>query len=86
MRVVRSVRTRQLPLARLSDRYGLGEDGIIFLMLDGQTEVVCGRVMGLTELSKIFEAGRDTIESAASNKYDQTTRVPYEVLTVTIKI
>jgi Protein of unknown function (DUF1488) len=83
-----------MPLTRLSDRYGLGEDGISFLMLDGPTEVVCevsrealirlGTRMGLTELSKIFEAGRDTIERAASNKYDQTTRVPYEVLTVTI--
>jgi hypothetical protein len=91
-RVASSARTRQMPLTRLSDRYGLGDHSISFLMLDGPTEVVCeissetltrlGRVMGLTDLSKIFETSRDRIERAASDKYDQMTRVLYEVLTV----
>jgi hypothetical protein len=39
-----------------------------------------------TAFTEIFETGRDRIERAASNKYDQTTRIPYEVLTVTSKI
>jgi Protein of unknown function (DUF1488) len=82
-----------MTLTRLSDQYGFGEDSVSFVMLDGPREVVCeiscetltrlGRVMGLTEPSKIFETSRDRIERAASDKYDQTTRVPYEVLTVT---
>jgi hypothetical protein len=83
-----------MPLTRLTNRYGLGDDSVTFMMLDGPSEVVCeissetltrlGRAMGLTELSIIFETGRDRIERAASDKYYQTTRVPYEVLTVTI--
>jgi hypothetical protein len=64
-------------------------------MLDGPMKVVCeisretltrlGRVMGLTELSRIFETGREAIERAASDKYDRTTRVRYEVLILTIE-
>jgi hypothetical protein len=44
-----------------------------------------GRTICLTEPTKIFETGRDAIERAASDKYDRTARVPYEVLTVTIE-
>jgi hypothetical protein len=64
-------------------------------MRDGPTEVVCridldalsqfDRTIGLTEPTEIFETARDRIERAASNKYDQTTRVPYEILAVTIE-
>jgi hypothetical protein len=84
-----------MSLTRLSDRYRLGEDSTSFMMLDGPTEVVCEigretlarlcRGTGLTELSKIFERYRDTMERAASGKYARTTRVLYEVLTVTIE-
>jgi hypothetical protein len=84
-----------MPLTRAQERYTLREDGIHFLMHDGPAEVVCridlaalslfGRTIGLTEPTEIFETGRDRIERAASHKYDQTTRVPYEVLTITIK-
>jgi hypothetical protein len=42
-----------------------------------------GRAMGLTDLSKIFDTGRNSCKRAASDKYDQTIRVRYEVLTVT---
>jgi hypothetical protein len=38
---------------------------------------------GLSEAIEIFETGRDTIERAASNKYDPTSRRPFEVVTVT---
>jgi hypothetical protein len=68
-------------------------DGIHFLMQDGPTVVVCritvealfqlGRTVSLTEPTEIFETGRDAIERAASNKYDRTSRRPYEVLTIT---
>jgi Protein of unknown function (DUF1488) len=70
-----------------------GDDGINFLMYDGPMEVICriglealsefGRTMGLSEMTEIFETGRAAIERAASNKYDRTTRRPYEVVTVT---
>jgi hypothetical protein len=83
-----------MPLTRAQERYTLREDGIHFLMHDGPAEVVCridldaltqfGTTTGLTEPTEIFETSRDRIEHAASHKYDQTTRVPYEVLTVTI--
>jgi hypothetical protein len=66
-------------------------DGIGFLMQDGPTEVVCritidalsqfGRTIGFTEPADVFETGRDAIERAASNKYDRTSRRPYEVVT-----
>jgi hypothetical protein len=62
-------------------------------MQDGPIEVVCritvealtqlGETLGLSEPYEIFEAGRDAIERAASNKYDRTNRRPYEVLTIT---
>jgi hypothetical protein len=83
-----------MPLTGAPDNYALRVDGIYFLMRDGQFEVICridlqtlsqfGRTIDLTGPTEIFETGRDRIERAASNKYDQTTRVPYEVLTVTI--
>jgi Protein of unknown function (DUF1488) len=82
-----------MPLTRASERYTLREDGINFLMQDGPIEVVCqivlealsqlGRAIGLTEPIDIFETGRDAIERAASDKYDRTTRRPYEVVTIT---
>ena len=43
-----------------------------------------GRTIGLTEPTQIFETGRAAIERAASDKYDRTSRGPYEVVTVTI--
>jgi Protein of unknown function (DUF1488) len=82
-----------MPLKRASETYTLREDGIYFLMQDGPEEVVCqiilealsklGRTTGLIGPTEIFETGRDTIERAASNKYDRTRRGPYEVVTVT---
>jgi hypothetical protein len=84
-----------MPLTGAPGKYTVRRDGIYFLMLDGRLEVICridlqtlsqfGRTIGLAGPTEIFETGRDRIERAASNKYDQTTRVPYEVLTVTIK-
>jgi hypothetical protein len=83
-----------MPLTGAPGKYTVGRDGIYFLMRDGQFEVICridlqtlskfGGMIGLTGQTEIFETGRDRIERAASNKYDQTPRVPYEVLTVTI--
>jgi hypothetical protein len=71
----------------------LREDGIYFLMRDGPEEVVCqitlealsklGRTTGLMGPTEIFETGRGIIERAAGNKYDRTSRRPYEVVTVT---
>jgi len=62
-------------------------------MQDGPTEVVCrinldalsefGRTIGLSEPTEIFETGRAAIERAASEKYDRTSRRPYEVVTIT---
>jgi Protein of unknown function (DUF1488) len=83
-----------MPLTGTPGKYMVDVDGIYFLMRDGQFEVICridlqtlsqfGTMIGLTGQTDIFETGRDRIECAASNKYDQTPRVPYEVLTVTI--
>ena len=83
-----------MPLTGARSNYAVRADGIYFLMRDGQFEVICridlqtlsqfGRTIDLAGPTEIFETGRDRIERAASNKYDQTTRVPYEVLTVTI--
>jgi hypothetical protein len=93
MRIAGSARTRGMPLTRANERYTLRDDGIHFLMQDGREEVVCritvealsqlGRTLALTELPELFETSRDTIERAASDKYDQTSRRPYEVVTVT---
>jgi hypothetical protein len=84
-----------MPLTGAPDNYTLRADGIYFLMRDGQFEVICridlqtlsqfGRTIGLSGPTEIFETGKGPIERAASNKYDQTTRVPYELLTITIK-
>jgi Protein of unknown function (DUF1488) len=84
-----------MPLTGAARKYTVRRDGIYFLMRDGRLEVICridlqtlsqfGRTIDLTEPTEIFETARDRIEHAASRKYDQTTRVPYEVLTVTIK-
>ena len=86
-------RTEWMPLTRASETYTPREDGIYFLMQDGPEEVVCqitlealsklGRTTGLTGPTEIFETRRDTIERVAGNKYDRTSRRPYEVLTVT---
>jgi Protein of unknown function (DUF1488) len=82
-----------MPLTRASETYTLREDGIYFSMQDGPEEVVCqitlealstlGRPTGLIGPTGIFETGRDTIERAAGNKYDRTSRRFYEVVTVT---
>jgi hypothetical protein len=78
---------------RAIERHTLREDGIYFLMRDGPEEVVCqitlealsklGRTTGVIGPTEIFETGRHTIERAAGNKYDRTSRRPYEVVTVT---
>jgi len=62
-------------------------------MRDGPFEVICqieletlsrlGNTRGLSEAIEIFERDRATIERAASNKYDQTSRQDYEILVVT---
>jgi Protein of unknown function (DUF1488) len=78
---------------RADERYTVRQDGIIFLMLDGPMEVVCeitlealsqlGTTIGSTEPTDVFVTGRDAIERAASDKYDRTSRRPYEIITVT---
>ena len=92
MRIASSTRMRWMLLTRADDRYTSRLDGVNFLMHDGQIEVVCridletlsqfGRTIGLSETIEIFETSRATIERAASNKYDRTSRHPYEVATV----
>jgi hypothetical protein len=62
-------------------------------MRDGPTEVVCEITIeaypnsaeraGLTEPTEIFEATRNAIERIASDKYDRTSREPYEAVTIT---
>ena len=89
----RGGRMQWMPLTRARDNYTLRADGIYFLMQEGQSEVICridlstlsqfGSTIGLSETTEIFETGRATIEGAASNKYDRTSRHPYEVVTVT---
>jgi hypothetical protein len=79
---------------RSVEGYTVREDSIYFLMQDGSTGVVCeitletlsqlGRVSGLTEPTEIFKTTRDAIERAVSDKYDRTSRKPYEVVTITI--
>jgi hypothetical protein len=81
-----------MPLTRANDRYTSDVQGVNFLMQDGPAEIICrisletlsrlGRMTGLTEPIEIFENSRETIERAASNKYDRTSRLPYEVMTV----
>jgi hypothetical protein len=93
MRIASSARKRSMPLTRARDRYTSHVDAIHFLMQDGPTEVVCrinldalsefGRTIGLSEPTEIFETGRAAIERAASEKYDRTSRRPYEVVTIT---
>jgi len=78
---------------RADERYTVREDGIYFLMQDGPMEVVCeitlealsqlGRTIGLTEPTDVFVSGRAAIEHAASEKYDRTSRRPYEIVTIT---
>jgi hypothetical protein len=61
-------------------------------MQDGPEEVVCritlealsklGRTTGIIGPTEIFETCRDAVERAAGNKYDRTSRHPYEVVTV----
>jgi hypothetical protein len=79
---------------RSVERYTVREDGIYFLMQDGPTGVVCeitfealyqlGRASGVTEPTEIFKTTRDAIERVASDKYDRTSRKPYEVVTINI--
>jgi Protein of unknown function (DUF1488) len=81
-----------MPLRRAIERYTVRKDGIYFLMQDGPEEVVCqitldalsklGRTTGLIGPTEIFETARETIERAASNKYDRTSRRSYEVVIV----
>ena len=83
-----------MALTRARDNYTLSVDGVRFLMHDGPAEVICqisletlsqfGSTLGLSEASEIFESGRATIERAASDRYDRTSRRDYEVVTVTI--
>jgi hypothetical protein len=40
-------------------------------------------MMPLSDALLIFAAYRETIERAASEKFDRTTRVDYEILTIT---
>ena len=82
-----------MSLTRAQERYTSSLDGIHFLMQHGPIEVVCriavealsqlGQTLGLSEPNEIFETGKDAIERAASNKYDRTSRRPYEVLIIT---
>jgi Protein of unknown function (DUF1488) len=86
-------RTERMPLRRAIERYMLREDGIYFLMQDGPEEVVCritlealsklDKTTGIIGPTEIFESGRHTIERAAGNKYDRTSRHAYEVVTIT---
>jgi hypothetical protein len=41
------------------------------------------RASGLTEPTGIFETTRDAIERVVTDKYDRTSREPYEVVTIT---
>jgi hypothetical protein len=94
MRIAGSAHTRRMPLMRSVERYTVRGDGVYFLMQDGPTGVVCeitlealsqlGRASGLTEPTEIFNATRGAIERVASDKYDRTSRKPYEVVTITI--
>jgi hypothetical protein len=82
-----------MPLTRVNERYTRGEDGIYFLLQDGPIEVVCqitaealsqlGRTIGLTEATNIFGTAMDAIERAARDKYHRTSRLPYEIVTIT---
>jgi hypothetical protein len=93
MRIAGGAHTRRMPLMRSVERYTVREDGIYFLMQDGPTGVVCeitlealsllGRANGLTEPTEIFKTTRDAIERVASDKYDRTSRKPYEVVIIT---
>jgi Protein of unknown function (DUF1488) len=83
-----------MPIARARDNYTIHADGIRFLMRDGSFEVICqialetlsqfGDVMAVTDSVEVFKRERATIEHAASNLYDRTSRQDYEILTVTI--
>lgn len=82
-----------MPLTRARENYTVRADGILFLMWDGQCEVICrvdletlcdfGHATGLAESIDVFRRRRAAIERAASRKYDQTTRQDYEIVTVT---
>jgi hypothetical protein len=80
---------RAMPLARASDRFVMREGSLHFLMKAGGHEAVC-----TISLSVLFAIGQtagmsgpvfafwtfETIERAASAKYDRTSRMAYEVL------
>jgi ribosomal protein S7 len=70
-----------MPLKRARDEYlGPGLEGVRFLMRDGAKEVACrislealtdrGAATGLNEAG-VFEAYRNEIEQAASERYDR---------------
>jgi hypothetical protein len=82
-----------MPLTRARDNYTVHADGIRFLMRDGPFEIICqieletlaqaGNARDVSQATEIFERERATIERAASNKYDRTSRQDYEILVVT---
>jgi len=82
-----------MPLKRASDRYLSDADDVRFLMQDGWVETLCrienktlsrfGRTVEMTGPRAIFKAYRDVFEHAASDKYDRTSRLVYEVVTIT---
>jgi hypothetical protein len=84
--------TRQMTLTRTKERHALREQSINFSMQPA--EAACeitfealaqlGRTRGLTEPTDIFVTGRDAIERVASDKYNRTSRRPYEIVTITI--
>jgi Protein of unknown function (DUF1488) len=81
-----------MPLTRASERPVFRRDGVRFLMKEGPREVPChiyqddlssfGRTVGMRDTALIFEAYREEIERAASDKYDRTGRGDYEIIIV----
>jgi hypothetical protein len=82
-----------MALKRASDRFTVRERSVHFLMEDdGAGEVICsissttlvaiGQAAGLSHPIFIFLAFREKIERAASEKYDRTARIPYEILSL----
>jgi hypothetical protein len=73
-----------MPLTRASERPVFSRDGVRFLMKEDPHEVSChishddlssfGRTVGMRDTALIFEAYREEIECAASDKYDRTGR------------
>ena len=82
-----------MPLTRASERPVFRKDGVRFLMKEGPHEAPChishddllsfGRTVGMRDTALIFEAYREEIERAASDKYDRTGRGDYGIIIVT---